>query len=111
MTQNKYYDTALIDLVQGDPESDYWFTGNLRSQPDCAFIAKVYDKKSRFGIRGGRVSKLEVFRGGHFNAKGKQTCEVIAHYDRGWDFSPSLLKLRDRIAIWLIVRAFRHEVS
>lgn len=42
------------------------------------YEAKVYDEGSRFGIDGGRVSKLHVTIGG----------VTVAAYDRGWDVYP-----------------------
>lgn len=36
---------------------------------------KHYDEASKWGINGGRISKLEMKRNG----------ETIANYDRGWD--------------------------
>lgn len=42
------------------------------------FSAKHYDEGSKFGIDGGRTSKLTITKDQH----------VIAHYDRGWDMEP-----------------------
>jgi hypothetical protein len=42
------------------------------------YCAKVYDTGSEYGIDGGRVSKLQIKRGG---------TEIVA-YDRGWDVEP-----------------------
>lgn len=39
--------------------------------------AKVYDEPSKYGIDGGRVSKLYVF--------DTEREECICNYDRGWD--------------------------
>ena len=36
---------------------------------------KQWDTGSKFGINGGRISKLMIKRGG----------EVVCNYDRGWD--------------------------
>lgn len=41
--------------------------------------AKVFEKPSRFGIRKGRVSKLEI---------RTKTGKIIVNYDRGWDIRP-----------------------
>lgn len=43
-----------------------------------AYHAKVYEVGSKFGIDGGRVSKLEMARDG----------ETVCSYDRGWDVEP-----------------------
>ena len=45
--------------------------------------AKVFDEGSRFGIDGGRVSKLEI-RTYDKHEKPK----LICNYDRGWDIRP-----------------------
>ena len=36
---------------------------------------KQWDTGSKFGINGGRISKLMIKRGG----------EIVCNYDRGWD--------------------------
>lgn len=41
--------------------------------------AKVYDEGSKYGINGGRVSKLWVQKDG----------VVVCNYDRGWDIEPA----------------------
>lgn len=43
------------------------------------YVVKVFDEPSRFGIDGGRISKLQVTQ------KGK----VVIHFDRGWDVKPT----------------------
>lgn len=40
---------------------------------------KVFDEPSRFGIEGGRISKLMLKRKG----------EIVCHYDRSWDIKPT----------------------
>lgn len=42
--------------------------------------AKVYDEGSKYGVNGGRVSKLQV-------CSGDSSC--VCNYDRGWDIRPS----------------------
>lgn len=44
------------------------------------YEAKIYDEPSKFGINGGRISKLNV------RLNGKE----IINYDRGWDKEPSI---------------------
>ena len=39
---------------------------------------KVFDEPSRYGIDGGRISKLTLKRKG----------EIVCNYDRGWDMKP-----------------------
>ena len=45
----------------------------------CHYWIKVYDKPSaKFGINGGRISKLMI----------KINGKITAHYERGWDIEP-----------------------
>lgn len=67
------------------PRKDLWVVGKIGK---CGFNAKVYDIGSKFGINGGRVSKLAIW-----DDKVRQpgraffsTCFV--NYDRGWDIEP-----------------------
>lgn len=46
------------------------------------FCAKVYEEGSKYGINGGRVSKLAIYE---WEPEGKQE---ILNYDRGWDIEP-----------------------
>ena len=46
---------------------------------DFKITFKQFDKGSKFGINGGRISKLTI-------NKGK---EKVANYDRGWDIEPT----------------------
>ena len=46
----------------------------------CHYWMKVYEKPSkRYGINGGRISKLTI----------KIDGRVVANYDRGWDIEPA----------------------
>ena len=42
------------------------------------YWVKRYEKRSQFGIDGGKISKLMIKRKG----------EVVCNYDRGWDTKP-----------------------
>lgn len=42
------------------------------------YLVKVHEKGSKYGIEGGKISKLWIEMGN----------EVIANYDRGWDIRP-----------------------
>jgi len=42
------------------------------------YLMKVYDEPSRYGIDGGRISKLTITRYG----------ETVCNYDREWDREP-----------------------
>jgi hypothetical protein len=73
---------------------DNWISGHLDDGYDIyAFSAKVYDEPSRFGIGGGRVSKLSISTGN----QGQ-----IVNYDRGWDIKPYVIE--DQQAYFDIVK-------
>lgn len=67
--------TDKVTILKGDPVSDFWLTGAVNRYPGYTFQAKVYDVGSVFGIRQGRISKLQVWRGD----------QPVMHYDLGWD--------------------------
>ena len=57
-----------------------WKEGSLRVYNSVFhYWLKGYEEPSRFGIEGGKVSKLMLKRDG----------EVVAIYDRGWDIEPA----------------------
>lgn len=51
------------------------------------YSAKVFECGSEFGINGGRISKLSVWK-----SEGDYYCyplnNLIINYDRGWDIKP-----------------------
>ena len=55
----------------------------------CHYKMKYFDEPSRFGIEGGRISKLTIRREGDF------TC----NYDRGWDMEPEDEATRTAVAL------------
>lgn len=56
-----------------------WKEGTIKIQNSIFhYWVKVYDEPSRFGIDGGRISKLMLKRKG----------EIVCNYDRGWDIKP-----------------------
>ena len=55
----------------------------------CHYKVKYFDKPSRFGIEGGRISKLTIRREGEF------TC----NYDRGWGMEPEDEATRTAVAL------------
>lgn len=56
-----------------------WINGTTKiGETEFTYQAKQYDLGSEFGINGGRISKLEIRRGGR----------TVAHYDRVWDIRP-----------------------
>ena len=57
-----------------------WKEGSLKVYGSIFhYWIKQYDKGSRFGIDGGRISKLMLKRNG----------KIICNYDRGWDIEPT----------------------
>ena len=64
-------------------KNDLWKKGQMAITTEFGeelyvWEAKVYDEGSKYGINGGRVSKLQVRRDG----------VVVCNYDRGWDIKP-----------------------
>jgi hypothetical protein len=57
-----------------------WISGIIG---DYKFEAKHFDVGSEFGIDGGRVSKLSIWKGDSWNDG------LIVNYDRGWDIEPT----------------------
>ena len=56
-----------------------WKEGSLRVNGDIFhYWMKIYDTGSRFGIDGGRISKLML----------KRNDEIVYNYDRGEDITP-----------------------
>lgn len=53
-----------------------WLAGKIGN---LNFQAKVYKEDSRFGIKGGNVSKLTVW---------PECGPIMINYDRGWDIKP-----------------------
>lgn len=56
-----------------------WREGTVGVHGDIFhYWVKFYEEPSRFGIDGGRISKLMI----------KRKNEVVCNYDRGWDVRP-----------------------
>lgn len=55
-----------------------WHEGSLKLSKIYHYHVKQYDRGSKFGIDGGRISKMTVTRDG----------ECVCNYDRGWDIEP-----------------------
>lgn len=68
------YDPGRVTITKGDIVRDLNIEGHLTHMPEYEFRAKVYDAPSPYGIDGGRVSKLEVYKGD----------EEILTYQRSW---------------------------
>lgn len=57
----------------------------------CKYWAKRYDTGSKYGIDGGRISKLEL------RIDDRKVC----NYDRGWDIKPTCEEAEKALAILL----------
>ncbi|MBQ8837433.1 MAG: hypothetical protein IJ002_08025 [Clostridia bacterium] len=56
-----------------------WKEGALRvNNSTFHYWIKVFEDGSRFGINGGRISKLML----------KRNNEIVCNFDRGWDVKP-----------------------
>lgn len=49
------------------------------------YFAKVFDEGSKFGINGGRISKLEIIKD---TGTRSYINDPIVMYDRGWEVKP-----------------------
>nr|DAS04075.1 MAG TPA: hypothetical protein [Caudoviricetes sp.] len=57
-----------------------WEHGSLKVEnQNVSYSMKVFEEPSKYGINGGRISKLTL----------KANKRVIANYDRGWDIMPT----------------------
>lgn len=45
------------------------------------YEVKHYEEGSEYGIKGGRISKLQI--------KNARTMKTLVNYDRGWDVEPN----------------------
>lgn len=72
---HKYHDADQVTLDDDSIIKSFYVSGSITNEPEYRFHAKIGDAGSKYGIDGGRISKLEV-------KKGK---ESVIHYDRGWD--------------------------
>lgn len=53
-----------------------WTKGTINGYDYCI---KHFEEGSEYGINGGRISKLDIRKGG----------KTLANYDRGWDIKPT----------------------
>ncbi|MBL4645538.1 MAG: hypothetical protein JKY99_03655 [Rhizobiales bacterium] len=67
-----------MDITKGDPEKDLYIHGNITDMKGYSFTVKAYDLPSKYGIEGGKISKLDIRKGG----------VSVVRYDRGWDAKP-----------------------
>lgn len=67
------------------PMDSNWVSGIIEGT-EFKFESKLFDEGSRFGIDGGRVSKLSIR---NKNVEGLGFFDgYIVNYDRGWDIEP-----------------------
>lgn len=97
-----HLDDQIIEACERESWNKLYVAGVVKKYPEYNFDAKVYDRGSKFGIKGGRISKLTIRRSG---------VGLVANYDRGWDVKPRLLDLRTKQALKLILRAFPEETA
>ena len=56
-----------------------WKEGSIKANGEIFhYWIKQYEEASRYGINGGRISKLMLKRNG----------EIVCNYDREWDIEP-----------------------
>ncbi len=108
----EYFNNDLIELTQGNPADDLYLMGEIKAYPEYIFIAKVYDRKSQYGLNKGRISELEVFKCGEIyqHNPDRGLLHLVAHYDRGWREKPNFWSFKERQAVRIILRAFAKEV-
>jgi len=68
----------IITKDAGQRDTSLWIDGKITTMKGYEFQAKMYDEPSKFGIDGGKISKLDVRKDG----------ELVMRYDRGWDKDP-----------------------
>ena len=65
---------------KGKGYTKMWKEGNIKVNGEVFhYWMKQYDEGSKWGIDGGRISKLMLKRNG----------EIVCNYDRGWDVEPA----------------------
>ena len=69
-----------------------WDIGEIKiGRKVISYQVKHYEEGSRFGIEGGRISKLWLF--------DKADRTVLASYERGWDKKPRTAAARKAYAM------------
>ena len=89
---NKEADGKSLSDISLQKLDHNWFTGFYG---EYQFHAKVYDVGSKFGISGGRVSKLNIYC--LDETRGNSQKILIANYDRGWDVYPKTKTHREML--------------
>ena len=71
--------TFKLKIKETKPEGNNWREGTIGIHGSVYhYWVKQYAEGSKYGIDGGRVSKLMIKRKG----------EIVCNYDRGWDVQP-----------------------
>ena len=74
-----------------------WKEGSIKVNMSIyRYWIKVFDEGSRFGIEGGKISKLMLKRDG----------KVVCIYDRGWDMLP--IDPETQLAYEILVHSENH---
>lgn len=76
-----------LTLTKGTESGSPWISGKIDGMPGYTFKAKLYDQPSKFGIDGGKISRLQVRKDG----------EQTLSYDRGWDQRPTTSEGREAL--------------
>ena len=93
-----------VDLDYGDEGFGGWATGSAEVVTDnnetfrFAFECKHFEEGSRFGIKNGRISKL--------NITYESPSRAIAQYDRGWCITFDCYKKAINAVYDAILKAF-----
>jgi len=66
----------IFKITTDTRKKDNWVEGVGNN--NIKFYAKVFDTGSEYGIKNGRISKLDI----------RQDGKIIVNYDRGWDVRP-----------------------
>ena len=73
-TAQDLHDDRHVTITKGDIVTDLHVGGHLTQMPEYRFDAKVFDVGGKYGIDGGRVSKLSVRKGN----------DLVLEYPRDW---------------------------
>ena len=68
------------------------------------YSAKVFPLSSEFGINGGRISKLQIYKDASKNGYTWGNC--IKNYDRGWDIKPRPCDRLDSKALYYVLSLY-----
>ena len=82
-TEPSWQDIAVEEIIESlKPLDNNWVEGYVE---DYKFQAKVFLQGSKYGIDGGRISKLWIVKIDPLDGSYRET---VVNYDRGWDQRP-----------------------